>query len=139
MRMAMSLSAALMFASPAVAQETVIDPEWFSDRQQFAGAPHYVREGRFARHHLPDHWPFKAEEGTVVCVSVDSVALALFEAGEAEEPFMLGENMFMTFIGTSVTGARGYLRDDIEPARLVEDLEAAYQAALVRCGPPYAQ
>ena len=63
----------------------------------------------------------------------------MFEAEEGDEPFMLGENMTVTFIGSLVTGARDYLRDDIAPADMVEDLEQIYQAALLRCGPPYAQ
>jgi hypothetical protein len=129
----------VMSAGLAMAQESRIDPDLFSQRQAFVGPPHYVREATLARTHLPDAWPFSVDQGNIMCVTVDNVVMAFFDSDGAEQPFMLGENIIMTFIGRMITGENGYLRAGIEPARLIADLEKTYHAALVRCGPPYAQ
>ncbi len=115
------------------------DPDLFATMRNFTGAPHFVRTAVFEHRHIPDHWPFITEKGEISCITVDGVALAFFERPGADKPYMLGENMFTTFIGSLITGGDGYVAKDYDAAKLVVDLEKTYNAALIRCGPPYAQ
>lgn len=124
---------------PVQAQTSQVDPDIFANKQNFTGAPHFVRTTVFAAEHVAGNWPFLEKQGDLTCISVDGIAMAFFETENSDEPFMLAENMIMVFIGRLVTGASEYIDRNYDPAKLVVDLEKTYNAALVQCGPPYAQ
>lgn len=126
-------------SSVLFAQTGQTDPDIFANKQNYTAAPHFVRSAVFERGHVPDHWPFIADRGEIVCITVDGVALAFFETPNAPEPYMLGENMVITFIGSMITGINGYVAKDYDTSKLIVDLEKTYTAALIQCGPPYAQ
>jgi hypothetical protein len=136
-----AVSAALLLAAApaAMAQESEIDPDIHTEMRQFADAPHFIRTAPFASLHVARHWPFIDGAGEVTCITVDGVALAMFKADGRDEPFMLGENLFMSAIGTIITGETGYIRAGYDHVKLATDLEKTYHATLKRCGTPYAQ
>ncbi len=135
----MTGAAATLWAGLAFAQIGADDPAEPSVEDGLHGAPHFVRHTKLSKDHLPGHWPFTADEGELTCVTTDGLAFAFFKSKDADEPFMISQNMLMSLIGKMITGASGYIRRGYDPAKLIEDLERAYAMAMVRCGPPYAQ
>lgn len=128
-------------ALPAWAQQ--VDPDFFSNRNAFTGAPYFMREGKISASDVPGVWPFRLERGNVMCLRVDGVALAMFEAPDGErgpdhEPFMLSDNLFMLLVGKAITQS-DHLKSGLDPATIGAVLADVYQVALRKCGAPYFQ
>ncbi len=134
-----ALAGVALCANLAMAQDDVVDPDLFADKNSFFGPPYFLRSAEISKDQIPDHWPFSADGGELTCVTVDGVAVVMFEAPDADKPFMIGENIIMTAIGQVATGAGDHIRPGYDPAKLIDDLEKLYALSLGRCGAPYAQ
>ncbi|MEO0635029.1 MAG: hypothetical protein AAFY73_00115 [Pseudomonadota bacterium] len=132
-----------LLAWTATAQAQQVDPDIFSNRQAFIGAPHFFREAAIQSSDVPGVWPFKLDSGNVICLRMDGVDFAMFEApddqrGPGDEPFMLHDNIFMLMIGKAITQS-DHLKSGLDPATIGAVLANVYQVALRKCGSPYFQ
>ncbi|MEN0087774.1 MAG: hypothetical protein AAF737_04985 [Pseudomonadota bacterium] len=133
--------AVLMTSSYVVAQQ--VDPDVFSNRSAFTDAPHFLREAKISSSDVPGVWPFRLDNGNVICLRVDGVEFALFEAPDGQqdadhEPFMLHDNLFMLLVGRAITQS-DHLKSGLDPATIGAVLSDVYQVALRKCGAPYFQ
>jgi hypothetical protein len=139
--MGASLVALLLSAPGSYAQD--IDPDVFSNRSAFTEEPFLVREAQLSSGDVAGQWPFRRDQGDVMCLTVDGIPMAMFETPDAErspgeEPFLLHDNMFMLFIGRAIS-RNDHLKDNLDPATIGSVLANVYHAALRKCGSPYSQ
>lgn len=136
-----ALLACMLWPGLSFAQQ--VDPDVFSNRNAFTDAPHFLREAKIRSTDVPGVWPFRLDRGNVICMRVDGVELAMFEAPDGErgpdhEPFMLHDNIFMLLIGKAITQS-DHLKSGLDPATIGAVLSDVYQVALRKCGAPYFQ